>query len=260
MATPNTALNNILPSQATFGGKVLGTDGSNTSWVDPSGANKATDSVIGLTKLSCAAADPSIPIAIGDNDPRIPTSDEKAALDGTGTPSGANKFVTADAIAGFESTSNKSSTTTLGTSDTYYPTQNAVKTYVDAYSPTTTNGTTTKNTTDASTTQTIAHGLGRTPKRVRIVAIYQAAIATGAFRSETIYNGTTQSSLSTYGNGQANNSYITDTNFRIGTQITDSGEQRYQSGVVTVDETNISIAWTKTGSPTGTYTILWEAQ
>lgn len=61
----------------------------------------------------------------------LPTTTQKDALAGTGTPSSSNKFVTADTDALKELLTNKSTTTTLGTSDTLYPTQNAVKTYVD---------------------------------------------------------------------------------------------------------------------------------
>lgn len=63
------------------------------------GADKATEAVYGLAKLSVAAVDPTEPIAVGDNDPRMPTADEKAALAGTGTPAAGNKFVTADTIS-----------------------------------------------------------------------------------------------------------------------------------------------------------------
>jgi hypothetical protein len=131
MTVPNTALNNILPTQTTFAGKVLGTDGANTSWVDPSGAAKATQSVQGITALSVAAADPALPKAVGDNDPRVPTQNENDALAGTGTPSSSNKFVTADTDALKELLSNKATSTSLGTSDSLYPSQNAVKSYVD---------------------------------------------------------------------------------------------------------------------------------
>lgn len=74
------------------------------------GAGKASNTVYGLVKLSEAADDPTEPIACGTNDDRlpsaaqvgyIPTSDEKGALDGTGTPSASNKFVTEDTIANF---------------------------------------------------------------------------------------------------------------------------------------------------------------
>lgn len=158
------------------------------------------------------------------------------------------------------STLGKSTDGTLAdNSDAKIPSQKAVKTYVDNSSPTITSGTTTKNISDASTTQNIAHGLGKIPKRVKIVARYATGIATGQFVAETVYNGTTQSSLSTYGAGTTN-AYTTDTNFRLGTDI-GSGGVVYQTGVVTFDATNISIAWTRTSTPANvSYTILWEAQ
>jgi len=62
----------------------------------------ASDTVFGQTKLSVAAANPSNPIAVGDNDTRIqstPTASEKAALAGTqGVPSATNKYVTVDNV------------------------------------------------------------------------------------------------------------------------------------------------------------------
>jgi len=39
-----------------------------------------------------------------------------------------------------------------------------------------------------------------------------------------------------------------------------SGVDTTQVGVVTFDATNIIITWTKTGSPTGSYLLLWEAR
>jgi len=61
------------------------------------GAPKATDSVYGITRLSTPAVDPAIPIAVGDNDGRVPTQAENDALVGTsGTPSSSNKYVTDD--------------------------------------------------------------------------------------------------------------------------------------------------------------------
>lgn len=58
------------------------------------GASVATASALGILKLSCAPVDPLIPIAVGDNDPRLPTTGQKAALVGTGTPGAGNKYVT----------------------------------------------------------------------------------------------------------------------------------------------------------------------
>lgn len=61
------------------------------------GAPDATNSVKGITKLSVAAVSPTDPIAVGDNDTRVPTQGENDALQGTsGTPSNTNRYVTND--------------------------------------------------------------------------------------------------------------------------------------------------------------------
>lgn len=122
-----------------------------------------------------------------------------------------------------------------------------------------TNGTTTKNATDASGTQNIAHGLPKIPRKVIITAQGNAAGASSgdvnSFTARTVYNGTTQSSVSTY--GQTSTPFATTAaTFSLNTAVA-TGDQ---TGVVTFDATNIIITWTKTGSPTGTYTLLWEAE
>lgn len=62
--------------------------------LQPSAA--ATTTTKGLTRLSVAPASPTVPIAVGDNDTRLPTQWENDALVGTtGTPSSSNKYVTA---------------------------------------------------------------------------------------------------------------------------------------------------------------------
>jgi len=123
------------------------------------------------------------------------------------------------------------------------------------------NGSTTKNAADASATQTIAHGLGIIPKQVKITAMFADnitnGVAPGFYYSYTVYNGTTQSSLSE--NRSSTTTAVVSTDFRLGIAST-AGVSDYSTGVVTVDATNISIAWTKTGGGTGTYNLLWEAQ
>ena len=93
----------------------------------------------GKVLMSVSPVSAGSPIAVGDNDTRVPTSGQAAALAGTnGTPNGTtNKYVTATdtTLTGAEQTSNKDTTTTLGTSDTKYPSQKAVKTYVDNQTP-----------------------------------------------------------------------------------------------------------------------------
>lgn len=121
-----------------------------------------------------------------------------------------------------------------------------------------TNWQTTKNAADASTTQNIAHGLGIIPKFVSIEAICKSAntaSADGGFAfAKTFYNWTTQSSIANYpSNGTP--VYTNDNAFTLNA----AWNNWTQVGVVTFDATNIIITWTKTGSPTGTFYLLWSA-
>lgn len=63
------------------------------------GGVNASTTVKGISKLSVAPASPTDPIAVGTNDPRIPTTDFTEAMAGTlGTPSATNKFATSDNV------------------------------------------------------------------------------------------------------------------------------------------------------------------
>ena len=127
------------------------------------------------------------------------------------------------------------------------------------HSHTSKNGTTTKNAADASVTQNIAHGFGAVPNRVRIKGIMytggSGAGDTNTYIAETVYNGTTQSSISIYG---TNNTVpaLAATTFTLNASATTGT----QTGVVTLDATNIIITWTKASSPSGTYNLLWEVE
>jgi hypothetical protein len=191
-----------------------------------------------------------------------PTTDEKAALAGSGTPSASNKFVTADTDALKEVLSNKDATTTLGTSDTKYPTQKAVKTYVDGNPITSTNGSNHDWTMNhANGTQTIAHGLGRTPKNVRISAVINDTYnERGIAQSSGVYNGTTTSCVWFRTAIWTNDSDSGDTATYIVYLIPHSGVG--QEATVTVDGTNISLAWTNIGNSPNNVAIslMWEAE
>lgn len=79
-----------------FIGATVADDGANsrTNVTIPSGVDAST-SVKGNTRLSVAPVSSTIPIAVGDNDARVPTTGENDALVGTdGTPSSTNKYVT----------------------------------------------------------------------------------------------------------------------------------------------------------------------
>ena len=59
------------------------------------GAQDASTSTKGIVKMSVAPVSATEPIAVGDNDPRLPSTDLAAALvGGGGTPSATNKFQT----------------------------------------------------------------------------------------------------------------------------------------------------------------------
>lgn len=126
-----------------------------------------------------------------------------------------------------------------------------------------TNGNTSKNAADVSTTQNIAHGLGIIPKKVRITAtmLRSGAGDTSAFPlvSTTVYNGTTQSSVSYCASGSTQSVVVTTFTLN-GANSGDGVSDTIQTGVITFDATNIIITWTKTGNPTGTYQLLWEAE
>ncbi len=117
-------------------------------------------------------------------------------------------------------------------------------------------GSVTKNTADSSTTQTIAHGLGVVPKFVRFDYLKTGAVASdpAAFQTIAEFDGTNTAAIyasinSAGGNGTVGSGFLL---FGADTSV-------FQTGVISVDATNISIAWTKTGSPTGTYTGIWKA-
>jgi hypothetical protein len=146
-------------------------------------------------------------------------------------------------------------------SATKVPTQQSVKAYVDSSSAVGefTSGIASKNTADASTTQTIAHGLGGTPLKVKIVNLF----ASGSAEGQSIGVYTSSGNHCVYnaersGTGYEDNSStyaVLLGNPNIGSPLTTN-----QTGVVSVDATNITITWTKNGSPTGTHNFMWEAE
>lgn len=84
----------------TLGGSIVTKDYADG--IAAAGAPDAGTGTKGIAKLSVAAASPTNPIVVGDNDPRVPTTDEKAGMAGGGvfgTPSTSNKFITEDKFA-----------------------------------------------------------------------------------------------------------------------------------------------------------------
>ena len=136
-----------------------------------------------------------------------------------------------------------------------------------ASAPSIKTGVTTRDISTASGTQTIAHGLGRTPTHVTIYGqmVFSASVS---MECKGIYDGTNHSGMCivwTEGTTTATTDNIytstaAELGFdNVGTVNPFSGATK-ASGVITVDATNITITWTKSGSPTGTVNLMWEVQ
>lgn len=203
----------------------------------------ASATVYGKTKLSTAPASATAPIAVGDNDTRVPTQGENDALAGTsGTPSSTNKYVTNDDTA--ETGNSKVVRTTSGG-----VINNGVLPFTGDFNC----GATTYDISTASGAQNIAHGLGAIPRYTKITAMFTSSISSSY--SNSVYNGTTQVSLSQRRDDDGTDGLVS-TSFVI---YGDDSDSNKQTGVITTDSTNIIITWTKAGSPTGTANLIWEA-
>jgi hypothetical protein len=121
------------------------------------------------------------------------------------------------------------------------------------------NGNQAWNQTNANASQVIAHGLGTTPRFVRITMIGNTPVAgaatmasTGTWNSVTgvmtIWNGFDAGGAGTFDIDSANIIVAWNQFGSIGTVAT-----------ISVDATNITLAFTKTGAPAKTLKYIWEA-
>lgn len=122
-------------------------------------------------------------------------------------------------------------------------------------------GLTTKNIQDASTTQTIAHGLGVAPSKVKIRAV--TVVSNYLQVSEGVYDASGQRAQYIGVVGGGNDVATTNGSSTViiyessGNLLSDT-----QLGVVSVDATNITITWTRSGtmSNAATASLMWEAE
>ncbi len=117
-------------------------------------------------------------------------------------------------------------------------------------------GVATRDLSAASGDQTIAHGLGRIPKYIRITVVFNQSVVAG--RSEGCYNGAAQECILLTHNYSAN-SYVAENLSGKVARAYGVDMAKYQTAVAAFDATNITLTWTKTDLPTGTAYILWEA-
>lgn len=123
----------------------------------------------------------------------------------------------------------------------------------------------------SSGSQTIAHGLGRTPKYIRITAMKASNATSGGNTIEVnmmsvgTYNGSSTATVyyRAYGGTTTGNvTASTDTTNIIYIYEDLSGATATQVATGTVDSTNITLSWTKSGTLGNTtdIMIMWEAQ
>ena len=197
----------------------------------------------------------------------IPTADEKAALAGTGTPNVSNEYVTDDDTSN-STTADKVVRYTAG-GDVNVPTtpvdgnDATSKTYVDTnFVSLFSSGVAQRAFSTASGNQVIAHGLGKTPKKVRISA-YASVGTTTAKEASSMgsYDGTNNVSVYVEQDNNGDISKVQSDGSNSIVMIWGSNGNDSQKAVITVDGTNITIAWTKVGT-TSTVTIhfMWEVE
>jgi hypothetical protein len=119
-------------------------------------------------------------------------------------------------------------------------------------------GVTTRAGNTASGSQTIAHGLGKTPVFTRITAMWTPNAADGISMSVGAYDGSTQSCV--YGITAASTGLSANDTSMI-RLLQDDDEDPRQTATVAVDATNITLTWTRTGTTSApNMNILWEVE
>jgi len=103
----------------------------------------------------------------------------------------------------------------------------------------------------STTTKTIAHGLGRTPTQVNV-----SGSTSGL--SNAFYSGVYTSLGGNAGVGIGNLQYSDSSTYAV--LLVEGFSPDRNQGAITVDSTNITITWTKLGSPSQTWSIVWSAQ
>lgn len=205
-------------------------------WIANPSASAASDTAAGIVELATTAETTT-------------GTDATRAV----TPDGLHDMTSLSGAAWFLDEDTMSSDSAVKTAS-----QQSIKAYVDT-TRSGTNGSTTRDLSTASGNQTIAHGLGRTPKKIKITVMYRNG-STGISQSFGVYNGTTNSSI--YIGANSNNQFYSgaDSTNIVNIYATDITTTTPQTATATFDSTNITLAWTKVGSPTITVYIMWEAE
>lgn len=110
--------------------------------------------------------------------------------------------------------------------------------------------------TTVSGNQTIAHGLGTTPSRVEIEALAGVSAKQAIAVSKGVYLNGNHSCIATVFAGTNANYNNNSTSYDVYCRPDNNVTENSVTGVISVDATNVTIAWTKLNAPTGTLLML----
>jgi len=122
-----------------------------------------------------------------------------------------------------------------------------------------THGVSSKDLTDASGNQVIAHGLGATPKYIEIESFGGRTGVSMPSSSYGLYNGSTYSTIYDATNTGGSTGTTSSSTAFVVIVYESNNNTEYQTATVTLDATNITLAWTRVNAPTGTAIFKWKA-
>lgn len=240
-AAPSVALNSIRLM-------IISTDATKVSIVSDERTTTVTLGTSSAISLVDTDQDTQIQVEESNDEDKIrfdTGGTERAVIDSTGLTLQNGTFVDEFSTDG----------TLAGNSDTAVPTEkatktyvDALKTYVDALSVSVFVGEFTRDTTTATGSQAVT-GVGFVPKAVIFFAAQDGA--TGEF-SVGMDDGTRKMVISDQYNTVAN-TYVPSSTYSI--LDTDTGANRYQGSISSLDSNGFTIAWVRASSPTGTLNI-----
>lgn len=127
-------------------------------------------------------------------------------------------------------------------------------------------GLTSRDISAASGTATFAHGLASTPTKVMLRAVFGNGAGYSSISIGTWYVGDKLSST-TLAIAEGGSTAVADAtdlsnSYALRLSYNNAGNLStdYQTCTVSADATNITLTWTKVGTPTGTHSIIWEAE